>query len=53
MPDNIYTLGVAATQTSLGRIVAPDAMAEVIGARWKRGVERNLFAFRSATAVPA
>ena len=52
VPDNVYTLGVAATQTSLGRIVAPDAMADVIGARWKRGAERNLFAFRSATAVP-
>jgi indolepyruvate ferredoxin oxidoreductase beta subunit len=50
-PDNVYTLGIAATQTALGQIVPPEAMAEVIAARWKRGAERNLFAFRAAAAV--
>jgi indolepyruvate ferredoxin oxidoreductase beta subunit len=51
VPDNVHTLGVAAAQTALGQIVAPEAMAEVIGTRWKRGAERNLFAFRAAAAV--
>ncbi len=51
VPDNVYTLGVAATQTALGQIVSPEAMAEVIAGRWKRGAERNLFAFRAAAAV--
>ena len=53
VPDNVYTLGVAATQTRLGEIVAPQAMADVIATRWKRGAERNLFAFGAAAAVGA
>ena len=51
VPDNVYTLGVAATQTRLGQLVSPGAMADVIAKRWKRGAERNLFAFNSAAAV--
>jgi indolepyruvate ferredoxin oxidoreductase beta subunit len=51
VPDNVYTLGVAAAQTRLGEIVSPGAMADVIATRWKRGAERNLFAFRAAAAV--
>ncbi len=51
VPDNVYTLGVAAAQTGLGRVIAPAAVAEVIGGRWKRGVARNLFAFNSAAAM--
>jgi hypothetical protein len=47
----VYTLGVAATQTRLGGVVSPAAMAEVIATRWKRGAERNLFAFNAAAAV--
>jgi indolepyruvate ferredoxin oxidoreductase beta subunit len=53
VPDNVYTLGVAATQTKLGEIISPQAMADVIATRWKRGAERNLFAFSSAAAVNA
>lgn len=49
VPDNVYTLGVAASRTTLGEIVAPAAMAEVIAARWKRGAARNLFAFNAAS----
>ena len=45
VPDNVYTLGVAAAQTKLGQLVAPGAMADVIAKRWKRGAERNLFSF--------
>lgn len=51
VPDNIYTLGVAATQTKLSEIVSPTAISDVIAGRWKRGVERNLFAFNAAAAV--
>ncbi len=51
VPDNVYTLGVAATQTRLGEIISPQAMADVIATRWKRGAERNLFAFNAAAAV--
>ncbi len=50
-PDNVYTLGVAVAQTKLREILAPAAMAEVIASRWKRGAERNLFAFHAAAAV--
>jgi indolepyruvate ferredoxin oxidoreductase beta subunit len=51
VPDNVYTLGIAAAQTKLGQVVWPDAMTEVIAGRWKRGAERNLFAFNAAAAV--
>ncbi len=51
VPDNVYTLGVAAARTRLGEILSPEAMAEVIAGRWKRGAERNLFAFNAAAAV--
>jgi indolepyruvate ferredoxin oxidoreductase, beta subunit len=51
VPDNVYTLGVAAAQTRLGQVVSPAAMAEIISTRWKRGAERNLFAFNAAGAV--
>jgi indolepyruvate ferredoxin oxidoreductase beta subunit len=53
VPDNVYMLGVAAAQTGLGQIVSTSAMADVIATRWKRGAERNLFAFNAATAVPS
>lgn len=53
VPDNVYTLGVAATQTRLGQIVSPEAMTEVIATRWKRGTERNLFAFKATATVRA
>lgn len=51
VPDNIFTLGVAATQTPLGEVVSPAAVAEVIAGRWKRGAARNLFAFHAAAGV--
>lgn len=51
VPDNVYTLGVAATQTQLGEIVSPAAIADVIATRWKRGAARNLFAFNAAAAA--
>lgn len=51
VPDNVYTLGVAATRTKLGEIVSPAGIANVIATRWKRGTERNLFAFNAAAEV--
>jgi indolepyruvate ferredoxin oxidoreductase, beta subunit len=51
VPDNVYTLGVAATQTGLGAVVSTGSLAEVIASRWKRGAARNLFAFNAAAAV--
>jgi indolepyruvate ferredoxin oxidoreductase beta subunit len=51
VPDNVYTLGVAASQTRLGGIVSPAGMANVIATRWKRGADRNLFAFNAAAEL--
>jgi indolepyruvate ferredoxin oxidoreductase, beta subunit len=51
VPDNVYTLGVAAARTRLGKIVSPADMANVIATRWKRGAERNLFAFNAAAEL--
>jgi indolepyruvate ferredoxin oxidoreductase beta subunit len=53
VPDNVYTLAVALKRTCLGRLFAPEAIAEVLRTRWKRGVERNMFAFRAGLAVEA
>ncbi len=44
-PDNIYLLGAALAQTPLGEILPPAEVAQVVRERWKKGVERNLFAF--------
>ena len=47
VPDNIYMLGAALKQTRLGRILAADDVAEIVRNRWKKGAERNLFAFEA------
>jgi len=47
VPDNVYTLGVAMAQTRLGEVLDVSAVAEVIRTRWKKGVERNQFAFEA------
>ena len=47
VPDNIYVLGAALKHTRLGQILAADAVAEVVRNRWKKGAERNLFAFEA------
>ncbi len=44
-PDNIYLLGTALAQTPLGEILPPPEVAQVVRERWKKGIERNLFAF--------
>ena len=45
--DNIFTLGVALSRSRLGRVLDINLVAEVVGTRWKRGSDRNLFALRA------
>jgi indolepyruvate ferredoxin oxidoreductase beta subunit len=47
VPDNIYTLAVAVKQTRLGRLLPVADVEHAVKTRWKRGVERNAFAFQS------
>jgi indolepyruvate ferredoxin oxidoreductase beta subunit len=52
--DNIFTLAVVLKNTRLGDLLPPAEVEEVVRIRWKRGTERNLFAFRVGLAyVPA
>jgi indolepyruvate ferredoxin oxidoreductase beta subunit len=52
VPDNIFTLGVAMGRTRLGKLLNIDEVEQILQTRWKRGVERNLLAFRSGLALP-
>jgi len=47
VPANIYVLGAALAHTSLGEILDQAEVANLVQARWKRGAERNNFAFRA------
>ncbi|MBN1875591.1 MAG: 2-oxoacid:acceptor oxidoreductase family protein [Anaerolineae bacterium] len=47
VPANIYVLGAALGHTSLGRLLDATKVAALIRARWKRGAERNAFAFQA------
>jgi indolepyruvate ferredoxin oxidoreductase beta subunit len=47
VPDNIYVLGVALAQTRLRQILDDSDVATIVRNRWKRGVERNLFALEA------
>lgn len=47
VPDNIYVLGVALAQTRLRQILDDSNVATIVRHRWKRGVERNLFALEA------
>jgi len=51
VPDNVFTLAVALRQTRLGQLLSADDVREVVRTRWKRGVERNLFAFDAGLAL--
>ena|GEM_PF-369927 len=53
VPANIFVLGAAVGHTGLGQVLAPSAVAEVIETRWKRGAERNAFAFQAGLAQMA
>ena len=45
VPANMFVLGAAVGRTGLGRVLEPAGVAEVVRGRWKRGGERNVFAF--------
>ena len=47
VPDNIYTLGVALARTRLGQLLEVAGVVSVVRNRWKKGVERNLFALEA------
>jgi indolepyruvate ferredoxin oxidoreductase beta subunit len=47
IPDNVFTLGVALSQTRLGKLIPKADAEQVLRTRWKRGTERNLYAFRA------
>jgi indolepyruvate ferredoxin oxidoreductase beta subunit len=46
VPDNIYVLGAALGQTRLGQFLSMADVAKIVRNRWKKGAERNLFAFQ-------
>jgi indolepyruvate ferredoxin oxidoreductase beta subunit len=50
VPDNIYTLGVAVASTRLGEILDPADIEAFVRTRWKKGIERNLFALSAGLA---
>ena len=45
--------GGALAQTPLGEILQPAEVAQVVRERWKKGVERNLFAFEAGLKAEA
>ena len=47
VPANVFVLGAAIGHTSLGEMLDPSEVAHVIQTRWKRGTERNRFAFQA------
>jgi indolepyruvate ferredoxin oxidoreductase beta subunit len=53
VPDNVFVLGAAFGHTQLGQILQPSDAVQAMKARWKRGVERNLFAFQAGLEAPA
>ena len=48
---NVFVLGAAVGHTGLGDVLAPSEVAHVVQTRWKRGVERNVFAFQRGLEV--
>ncbi|MCX6028015.1 MAG: 2-oxoacid:acceptor oxidoreductase family protein [Chloroflexi bacterium] len=53
VPDNIFTLAVMLGRTRLGDLLLPAEVEEAVQTRWKRGVERNMAAFRAGLAFGA
>lgn len=47
VPDNIYTLAFALKRTRLGQLLRVADVEQAVKTRWKRGVERNVFAFEA------
>ncbi len=46
VPENVFILGIVMSGTDLGKMIAAETVQKVIENRWKRGIERNLFAFQ-------
>jgi indolepyruvate ferredoxin oxidoreductase beta subunit len=44
VPENIFTLGVALARTRLRQIISAQDVETFVRNRWKRGVERNVYA---------
>jgi indolepyruvate ferredoxin oxidoreductase, beta subunit len=51
VPDNIFTLAVAVKRTRLGDLLSPADVEQSVRTRWKRGVERNTFAFQAGLSA--
>ena len=47
IPDNVFTLAVALSKSRLGELIPPEDAEQVLRRRWKRGIERNLYAFKA------
>jgi indolepyruvate ferredoxin oxidoreductase beta subunit len=47
VPANVYVLGAAIGHTGLGEVLDSSEMAHTVQNRWKRGAERNVFAFQA------
>ncbi|NPV77279.1 MAG: hypothetical protein HPY59_13025 [Anaerolineae bacterium] len=46
IPDNLYVLGAAVRNTSLGKILNVETMGKAIENRWPKAAEKNLYAFQ-------
>jgi len=46
-PANVFVLGVALGHTGLGDILDPSEVTHIMQTRWKKGTERNRFAFQA------
>ena len=53
VPDNIFTLAVALNQTRLGELLPAADVEQAVRTRWKRGIERNAFAFEAGLKAQA
>ena len=53
VPANIFVLGAAVGHSGLGQVLDPSVVAQVVQTRWKKGVERNLFAFQAGLSQMA
>lgn len=45
--DNIFLLGIALKQASLGKVVSPTTVEEAVKNRWQRFASRNLYALKA------
>jgi indolepyruvate ferredoxin oxidoreductase beta subunit len=50
---NVFVLGAALALTGLGQVLDADTVADVVEHKWRRGIERNMTAFRGGLNVEA